>query len=313
MARPKIAIIGAGNVGGTIAHLTALKELGDVVLLDIVPELAQGKALDISEALPIERIDISVAGTNDYHDIENADVVIVTAGLQRLSGMTALDLLQGSAKIIREVAANVKKYCPKAFVIVVSNPLDAMVWLFQKESGLPHHHVVGMAGVLDCSRYTHFLAKEFKVSVKSVVGGNIGGHREITVPLVHSSSIAGVMLPSLLKRGEITQDRLDAIIKRTREGGKEITDLLQTKTSYYAAASATVAMLQAHLKDAKRMFPCAVWLNGEYGIKDIYFGVPVILGAGGAERIVEIDLTPNEKEMFDQSLAKVREMIKAIA
>ncbi len=312
MSRPKIAIIGAGNVGGTIAHLIALKELGDIILFDITAGLPQGKALDISEALPIERIDLSVTGTNDYHDIENADVVIVTAGLRQLPEMTPLDILQGTAKIIREVAQNIKKYCPKAFVIVVTNPLDAMTWLFQKESGLPHHRVIGMSGVLDCSRYTHFLAKEFKVSVKSVVGGNIGGHKEITVPLVHSSSIAGVMLPSLLKRGEITQERLDAIIKRTREGGKEIADLLQTKTSFYAAASGAVAIVQIYLKDTKRMLPCAVWLNGEYGIKDIYFGVPVILGASGAEKIVEIDLTPDEKKMFDESLAKVREMIKAI-
>lgn len=312
MARPKISIIGAGDIDGTVAHLIALKELGDIVLFDIVPGLPQGKALDISESFPIERIDVSLVGTNDYNDIQNSDVVIVTAGLRRISGMTPYDLLAGSAEIIREVAPNIKKQCPNAFVIVVSNPIDAMVWLFQKESGLPHQRVVGMAGVLDGSRYNYFLAKEFNVSVKSVVGEMLGGHREIAVPLTHHSSVAGISLQNLVKMGWVTQERLDAIVKHTREAGGEIANLLQTKTAYYAPASATVAMVSAHLKDVKRIFPCAVWLNGEYGIKDLYFGVPVILGAGGVEKVIEIDLSPSEKAMFDESLARVREMIDAV-
>lgn len=312
MARPKISIIGAGDIGGTVAHLIALKELGDIVLFDIIPDLPQGKALDISESFPIERIDVSLVGTNDYRDIQNSDVVIVTAGLRRISGMTPYDLLSGSAEIIREIAPNIKKQCPNAFIIVVSNPLDAMVWLFQKESGLPHQRVVGMAGVLDGSRYNYFLAKEFNISVKSVAGEMLGGHREIAVPLTDHSSVAGISLPNLVKMGWITQKRLDAIVKHTREAGGEIASLLQTKTAYYAPASATVAMVNAHLKDVKRIFPCAVWLNGEYGIKDLYFGVPVILGAGGVEKVIEIDLSPSEKAMFDESLAKVKEMIDAV-
>ena len=312
MPRPQIAIIGAGDIGGTIAHLIALKELGDIILFDIVPGLAQGKALDISESFPIERLDCFIKGTNKYEDIQNSDVVIVTAGLRRTPGMTPFDLLDGSSKIIREIAPNIKKHCPQAFIIVVSNPLDAMVWLFQKESGLPHHRVVGMAGVLDCARYSYFLAKELKVSVKSVAGASLGGHREIAVPLPHRSSVAGISLPDLVKMGWTTYERLDAIVKHTREAGGEIANLLQTKTAYYAPASATVAMVKAYLKDEKRIFPCAVWLNGEYGIKDFYFGVPVVLGAGGVEKIVEIDLSPEERAMFDESLAKVREMVKAI-
>jgi len=312
MARKKIALIGAGQIGGTLALLIGLKELGDVVLFDIVDGVPQGKSLDISQSAPIEGFDARFHGTNNYDDIKGADVVIVTAGVPRKPGMSRDDLIGINAKVVREVGAAIKKNCPKAFVIVITNPLDAMVWVMREACGLPHNMVVGMAGVLDSARFRTFLADEFKVSVEDVTACVLGGHGDTMVPLVRYSTVAGIPLPDLIKMGWTTQERLDAIVQRTRDGGAEIVGLLKTGSAFYAPAAAAIQMAESFLLDKKRVLPCAAHLTGEYGVKDLYVGVPVILGAGGVERVVEIDLNASERAMFEKSVSAVRGLIEAV-
>jgi len=312
MARKKIALIGAGQIGGTLALLIGLKELGDVVLFDIVDGVPQGKSLDISQSAPIEGFDARFYGTNNYDDIKGADVVIVTAGVPRKPGMSRDDLIGINAKVVREVGAAIKKNCPKAFVIVITNPLDAMVWVMREACGLPHNMVVGMAGVLDSARFRTFLAEEFKVSVEDVTACVLGGHGDTMVPLARYSTVAGIPLPDLIKMGWTTQERLDAIVQRTRDGGAEIVGLLKTGSAFYAPAAAAIQMAESFLLDKKRVLPCAAHLKGEYGVKDLYVGVPVILGAGGVERVVEIDLNASERAMFEKSVSAVRGLIEAV-
>ena len=312
MARKKIALIGAGQIGGTLALLIGLKELGDVVLFDIVEGVPQGKSLDIAQSAPIEGFDARFRGTNSYDDIKGADVVIVTAGVPRKPGMSRDDLLGINAKVVREVGAAIKKNCPKAFVIVITNPLDAMVWVMREACGLPHNMVVGMAGVLDSARFRCFLAEEFKVSVEDVTAFVLGGHGDTMVPLVRYSTVAGIPLPDLIKMGWTTRERLDAIVQRTRDGGAEIVGLLKTGSAFYAPAAAAVQMAESFLLDKKRVLPCAAHLKGEYGVKDLYVGVPVVLGAGGVEKVVEIELNASEKAMFDKSVSAVRGLIDVV-
>jgi malate dehydrogenase len=312
MARRKIALIGAGNIGGTLALLIGLKELGDVVLFDIVDGVPQGKALDIAQASPIEGYDARYVGANGYDAIKDADVVIVTAGSPRKPGMSRDDLLSINGKVVREVGQAIKAHCPKAFVIVITNPLDVMVWVMREACGLPHKMVVGMAGVLDSARFRYFLAEEFKVSVEDVTAFVLGGHGDSMVPLVRYSTVAGIPLPDLVKKGWTTQARLDQIVQRTRDGGAEIVGLLKTGSAFYAPAAAAVQMAESYLKDKKRVLPCAAHLDGQYGVKDLYVGVPVILGAGGVERVVEIDLDASERAMFDKSVSAVRGLIDAM-
>jgi len=312
MARRKIALVGAGQIGGTLAHLIALQELGDVVLYDIVEGVPQGKALDIAESTPVAGVDARLIGTNDYADIAGADVVIVTAGLPRKPGMSRDDLLNTNAGIIKTVAENIARYCPEAFVIVVTNPLDAMVWVMQKVSGLPTHKVVGMAGVLDSARFRYFLAEEFGVSVQDVTAFVLGGHGDSMVPLVRYSTVAGIPVPDLVRMGWTTQERIDAIVQRTRDGGAEIVKLLKTGSAFYAPAHSAIAMARAYLLDQKRVLPCAAWLDGQYGVHGLYVGVPVVIGAGGVERVIEIELTPEEREAFQRSVQHVRELCEAV-
>jgi len=312
MARRKIALIGAGQIGGTLALLIGLKQLGDVVLFDIIEGGPQGKALDISQAAPIEDFDARYVGTNDYADIKGADVVIVTAGVPRKPGMSRDDLLGINAKVVRDVGAAIKQHCPKAFVIVITNPLDAMVWVMREACGLPHNMVVGMAGVLDSARFRTFLAEEFKVSVEDVTAFVLGGHGDTMVPLTRYSTVAGIPLPDLVKKGWTTQARLEAIVQRTRDGGAEIVGLLKTGSAFYAPAAAAIQMAESYLLDEKRVLPCAAHLKGEYGVKDLYVGVPVVLGAGGVERVVEIELNASERAMFDKSVSAVRGLIEAV-
>jgi malate dehydrogenase len=312
MARKKIALIGAGQIGGTLALLIGLKHLGDVVLFDIIDGVPQGKALDIAQAGAVEDYDARILGTNSYDDIKGADVVIVTAGVPRKPGMSRDDLLGINAKVMREAGAAIKKNCPQAFVIVITNPLDAMVWVMRESCGLPHNMVVGMAGVLDSARFRTFLAEEFKVSVEDVTAFVLGGHGDTMVPLIRYSTVAGIPLPDLVKKGWTTQARLDAIVQRTRDGGAEIVGLLKTGSAFYAPASSAIQMAESYLLDKKRVLPCAAHLNGEYGVKDLYVGVPVVLGAGGVERVVEIDLDASERAMFDKSVSAVRGLIDAV-
>jgi len=312
MARRKIALIGAGQIGGTLALLIGLKQLGDVVLFDIVDGVPQGKALDIAQAGPVEDYDARYLGTNSYDDIKDADVVIVTAGVPRKPGMSRDDLIGINAKVVREVGAAIKRNCPRAFVIVITNPLDAMVWVMREACGLPHNMVVGMAGVLDSARFRTFLAEEFKVSVEDVTAFVLGGHGDTMVPLVRYSTVAGIPLPDLVKKGWTTQARLDAIVQRTRDGGAEIVGLLKTGSAFYAPASSAIQMAESYLLDKKRVLPCAAHLNGEYGVKDLYVGVPVVLGAGGVERVVEIDLDASERAMFEKSVSAVRGLIDTV-
>ncbi|MSO88783.1 MAG: malate dehydrogenase [Rhodospirillaceae bacterium] len=310
MARPKIALVGAGQIGGTLAVLAGLKELGDITLIDVVDGVPQGKALDIAQAAPVEGFDARMAGSNDFAALAGAQVVIVTAGVPRKPGMSRDDLIGINAKIIANVADNIKKHCPGAFVIVITNPLDCMVWVMRELSGLPHSRVVGMAGVLDSARFRHFLADEFKVSVEDVTAFVLGGHGDTMVPLVRYSTIAGVPLPDLVAMGWTTQAKIDAIVQRTRDGGAEIVNLLKTGSAFYAPASSAIAMAESFLRDKRRVLPCAAWLTGQYGVKDLYVGVPTVIGAGGVERIVEIKLNPDEKAMFDKSVASVRGLIE---
>jgi malate dehydrogenase len=312
MARSKIALVGAGNIGGTLAHLIGLKELGDVVLFDIVEGVPQGKALDIAESAPIERFDAAFQGAGDYAPIAGAEVVIVTAGVPRKPGMSRDDLLSINAKVMKAVGDGIKQHAPKAFVICITNPLDAMVMALQKFSGLPPAKVVGMAGVLDSARFRYFLASELKVSVQDVTAFVLGGHGDTMVPLPRYSTVAGVPLPDLVKMGWLKQERLDQIIQRTRDGGAEIVNLLKTGSAFYAPASAAVQMAESYLKDQKRVLPCAAHLDGQYGVKGLYVGVPVVIGAGGVERIVEIALNADEKAAFDKSVGAVKGLIDAM-
>jgi malate dehydrogenase len=312
MARKKIALIGAGQIGGTLALLAGLKDLGDVVLFDVVDGVPQGKALDIAEASPIEGFDAVYRGANKYDGIKGADVVIVTAGIPRKPGMSRDDLISTNAKVIETVGAAIKKHCPKAFVIVITNPLDVMVYVMRQASGLPANRVVGMAGVLDSARFRYFLAEEFKVSVEDVTAFVMGGHGDTMVPLIRYSTVAGIPVPDLVKMGWTTKERLDAIVQRTRDGGAEIVNLLKTGSAFYAPAAAAISMAEAYLKDKKRVLPCAAELNGEYGVKGLYVGVPVVIGAGGVVRVVEIDLNKAEKAMFDKSVAAVRGLIDVV-
>lgn len=311
MARTKIALIGGGMIGGTLAHLIGLKELGDVVIFDVAEGLPQGKALDIAQSGAVEGFDCSLRGTNAYADIEGASVCIVTAGVPRKPGMSRDDLIGINLKVMEQVGAGIRKYAPGAFVIVITNPLDAMVWALQKASGLPRNMVIGMAGVLDTARFRHFLAEEFRVSVEDVSAFVLGGHGDDMVPLIRYSAVGGIPLPDLVKMGWIRQDRLDQIVDRTRKGGGEIVGLLKTGSAYYAPASSAVAMAESFLKDKKRVLPCAAYLNGEYGVKGLYVGVPVIIGSGGTERVVEIDLNSAERSMLMKSIESVKGLVDA--
>ncbi len=311
MARKKIALIGAGNIGGTLAHLAAVRELGDIVLFDVVEGIPEGKALDLAQCGPVEGFDSKLRGTQDYADIAGADVIIVTAGVARKPGMSRDDLLGINLKVMKAVGEGIKAHAPNSFVICITNPLDAMVWALREFSGLPHERVVGMAGVLDSARFRHFLAEEFKVSVEDVTAFVLGGHGDTMVPVVEYSTVAGIPIPDLIKMGWSTQERIDAIVQRTRSGGGEIVALLKTGSAYYAPASSAIEMTDSYLKDKKRILPCAAYLNGEYGVKGLYVGVPVIIGAGGAERIVEIDLNASERSMFIKSVESVKNLVDA--
>ena len=311
MARNKIALIGSGMIGGTLAHLVGLKELGDVVLFDIAQGIPQGKALDIAQSSVVEGFDATMTGANDYAAIKGVDVCIVTAGVPRKPGMSRDDLLGINLKVMEQVGAGIKKYAPKAFVICITNPLDVMVWALQKFSGLPKNKVVGMAGVLDSSRFRRFLADEFDVSVEDVTAFVLGGHGDSMVPLARYSTVAGIPLPDLIKMGWVSKQRLEEIIQRTRGGGAEIVGLLKTGSAYYAPASSAIEMAEAYLKDKKRVLPCAAHLAGQYGVKDLYVGVPTVLGAGGVERVIEINLNKSEQNAFDKSVAAVAGLCEA--
>ena len=312
MARNKIALVGAGQIGGTLALLAGMKELGDVAIVDIAEGVPQGKALDIAEAAPVEGFDAKYSGSNDYDVIKDADVVIVTAGVPRKPGMSRDDLIGINTGVINTVGANIKKYAPNAFVIVITNPLDVMVEVMQRASGLPANKVVGMAGVLDSARFRHFLAEEFNVSVQDVNAFVLGGHGDTMVPLVRYSTVAGIPLPDLVKMGWTTQEKLDAIVQRTRDGGAEIVNLLKTGSAFYAPASSAIAMAESYLRDKRRVLPCAARLEGQYGINGLYIGVPVVIGKNGVEKIVEIELNAEEKIMFDHSVDAVKNLVAAM-
>jgi len=311
MARHKIALIGAGQIGGTLAHLAGLKELGDVILFDIAEGIPQGKGLDIAQSSPVDGFDAKFAGTQSYSAIKGADVVIVTAGVPRKPGMSRDDLLEINLKVMEQVGTGIKTYAPDAFVICITNPLDAMVWALQQASGLPRHMVCGMAGVLDSSRFRLFLAEEFDVSIKDVTAFVLGGHGDTMVPLPRYSTVGGIPLPDLIKMNWTTKQRLDEIIQRTRDGGAEIVGLLKTGSAFYAPAASAISMAESYLKDQKRVLPCAAHLKGEYGVDDLYVGVPVVIGAQGIERIVEIELNRSEQSAFDKSVEAVKGLVEA--
>ena len=311
MSRNKIALIGAGNIGGTLALLAGLKELGDVVLFDIVDGIPQGKALDIAEASPVEGFDASVTGSDDYSEISGADVVIVTAGIARKPGMSRDDLIGTNTKVMHSVGKGIKENCPNAFVICITNPLDVMVGILQKACGLPTNKVVGMAGVLDSARFRYFLAEEFKVSIEDVTAFVLGGHGDTMVPLERYSTVAGIPVPDLIKMGWSTEEKLAEIVQRTRDGGAEIVKLLKTGSAFYAPASSAIEMAEAYLRDKKRVLPCAAYCDGQYGLNGLYVGVPVVLGSNGVERIVEIEMNGSERAMFDHSVQAVRELNEA--
>jgi malate dehydrogenase len=311
MARNKIALIGSGQIGGTLALLIGLKELGDVVMFDVAEGVPQGKSLDLVQASPVEGFDAKLAGANSYEAIEGASVCIVTAGVPRKPGMSRDDLLSINLKVMEQVGAGLKKYAPNAFVICITNPLDAMVWALQKCCGLPKNMVVGMAGVLDSARFRYFLADEFNVSVEDVTGFVLGGHGDTMVPLVRYSTVAGIPLPDLVKMGWTTQARIEQIVDRTRNGGGEIVSLLKTGSAFYAPASSAIAMAESYLRDKKRVLPCAAWLNGEYNVKDLYVGVPVVIGAKGVERVVEVEFNSAERGMFEKSVQSVEGLVDA--
>jgi len=311
MARNKIALIGAGMIGGTLAHLAAAKEMGDVVLFDIAEGMPAGKALDLSQAAPVDGFDSNLKGTSEYADIAGADVIIVTAGVPRKPGMSRDDLLGINLKVMKAVGEGIAANAPEAFVICITNPLDAMVWALREFSGLPHEKVVGMAGVLDSARFQHFLAEEFDVSVKDVTAFVLGGHGDTMVPVLEYSTVAGIPIPDLIKMGWSTQEKMDAIVKRTRGGGGEIVGLLGNGSAYYAPATSAIAMAESYLKDQKRLFPCAANLNGEYGVDGLYVGVPIIISAKGVDRIVEIELNAEAQKNFDVSVDAVKELLEA--
>ena len=306
--RNKIALIGSGNIGGTLAHLAAIKELGDVTLFDIADGIPQGKALDLAQSGPVESFDSNVKGSNDYSSLSGSDVVIVTAGVARKPGMSRDDLVEINTKVMKQVGKGIKENCPKAFIICITNPLDAMVGVLQRASGLPTNMVVGMAGVLDSARFRHFLAEEFNVSVSDVTAFVLGGHGDTMVPLSRYSAVAGIPVPDLVKMGWSSQEKIDQIVQRTRDGGAEIVGLLKTGSAFYAPASAAIEMAESYLKDKKKLLPCAAFVDGYYNLKGIYVGVPVIIGKDGVERIVEIDFEPDEKEMFDHSISAVKQL-----
>lgn len=310
--RPKISLIGGGNIGGTLAHLISLKELGDVMMVDVAEGLPQGKTLDISQSCIIEGSDIHLQGSNDYKDIENSDVIIVTAGLPRKPGMSRDDLVLINADITKKVAAAIKQYSPEAFVIMITNPLDAMVYVMLKASGLPHNKVVGMAGVLDCSRFSSFLAEEFQVSSENINSFVLGGHGDAMVPLVRYSTVCGIPVYDLIEMGWSTKERIDAIVERTRNGGGEIVSLLKTGSAYYAPAASAIEMLESYLKDKRKILSCAAYLQGEYGENDLYAGVPVIISRNGVEKIVEIKLNEQEKALFAKSIAGVKKLLELV-
>jgi malate dehydrogenase len=311
MARKKIALIGAGMIGGTLAHLCGIREMGDIVLFDIAEGIPQGKALDIAQAAPVEGFDARLKGTNDYADIMGADVCIVTAGVARKPGMSRDDLLGINLKVMKAVGEGIRTHAPDSFVICITNPLDAMVWALREFSGLPHERVVGMAGVLDSARFRHFLAEEFNVSVEDVTAFVLGGHGDTMVPIVQYSTVAGIPIPDLIKMGWSSQERIDAIVQRTRSGGGEIVGLLKTGSAYYAPATSAIAMAESFLKDKKRVLPAAANLTGHYGVNNLYVGVPVVIGAGGVERIVEIELDETAQANFNVSVDAVKELLVA--
>ena len=312
MARKKIALIGAGNIGGTLAHLVGLKELGDVVLFDIVKGIPQGKALDIVQSSPASGFDAKYLGANSYRAIRGADVVIVTAGIPRKPGMSRDDLVSGNTGVMEAVGAGIKANCPKAFVICITNPLDAMVLVLKEASGLPHNKVVGMAGILDSARFRYFLAEEMDVSVKDVTAFVLGGHGDTMLPLARYSTVAGIPLPDLVKMGWISKEKLTEIVQRTRDGGAEIVKLLKAGSAFYAPATAAIEMAEAYIKDQKRVLPCAAFLNGQYGVKGMYVGVPVIIGSRGVERIVEISLSKTEMLQFQKSVSAVKNLVALV-
>jgi malate dehydrogenase len=311
MARNKIALIGAGQIGGTLAHLAALKELGDIVLFDIVDGVPQGKALDLAESGPVEGFNAKLKGASSYAEIAGADVIIVTAGVPRKPGMSRDDLLGINLKVMESVGAGIKANAPDAFVVCITNPLDAMVWALQKASGTPHNKIIGMAGVLDSARFRYFLSQELDVSVEDVTAFVLGGHGDDMVPSVRYSTVAGIPLPDLVKMGWTTQAKIDAIVERTRKGGGEIVNLLKTGSAFYAPASSAIAMAESYLRDQRRVLPCAAYLNGQYGVKDSYIGVPVVIGANGVEKIIEIALDEAEQAMFAKSVNSVNVLIEA--
>ncbi len=313
MARSKIGLVGAGNIGGTLALLAGLKELGDIALIDIMEGIPEGKALDIAEGSPVEGYDAAVTGGSDYAALRGADVVIVTAGVARKPGMSRDDLIGINTGVMQQVGAGIKANAPDAFVICITNPLDVMVGVLRDACGLPHNQVVGMAGVLDSARFRYFLAQEFGVSVEDVTAFVLGGHGDTMVPLPRYSTVAGIPVPDLIAMGWSTQDRIDAIIQRVRDGGAEIVALLKTGSAFYAPASAAIQMAEAYLKDKKRVLPCAAWCDGVYGLDGLYVGVPAVIGAGGVERVVEIELNAGEKAMFDKSVNAVRTLNEVVA
>lgn len=310
MARNRIALIGGGQIGGTLAHLAGIKELGEVILFDIVDGIPQGKSLDLAQSAPVEGFDAKFKGVNEYAEIKDADVVIVTAGVPRKPGMSRDDLLEINLKVMEQVGAGLRKYAPDAFVICVTNPLDAMVWALQKTSGLPRNKVVGMAGVLDSARFRYFLSEEFDVSVQDVSAMVLGGHGDSMVPLIRYSTVAGIPLPDLVRMRWITQRRLDEIVQRTRDGGAEIVGLLKTGSAYYAPATAALEMAESYLKNKKRVLPCAAYLNGEYGVKGLYAGVPIVISAKGVERVIELELTSSERDAFMNSVESVKSLVE---
>ena len=311
MSRNKIALVGAGNIGGTLALLAGLKELGDVILFDIVDGVPQGKALDIAEASPVEGFDANITGSDDYSKISGADVVIVTAGIARKPGMSRDDLIGTNTKVMHSVGKGIRENCPNAFVICITNPLDVMVGILQKACGLPTNKVVGMAGVLDSARFRYFLAEEFNVSVQDVTAFVLGGHGDTMVPLERYSTVAGIPVPDLIKMGWSTEEKLAEIVQRTRDGGAEIVKLLKTGSAFYAPASSAIEMAEAYLRDKKRVLPCAAYCDGQYGLDGLYVGVPAVLGSGGVERIVEIEMNDSERAMFDHSVQAVIELNEA--
>jgi malate dehydrogenase len=311
MARAKIALVGAGMIGGTLAHIAAREALGDVILFDIVDGVPQGKALDLNEATPVFGADVLLKGASDYADIAGADVCIVTAGVPRKPGMSRDDLLGINLKVMKAVGEGIKTHAPDAFVICITNPLDAMVWALREFSGLAHEKIIGMAGVLDSARFRFFLAERLGVSVRDIHAWTLGGHGDDMVPMVRHSTVGGLPLPEWVAQGKLTQDELDAIVQRTRGGGGEIVALLKTGSAFYAPAESAIAMARSYLKDEKRVLPCATHLTGQYGVSDIYVGAPTVIGAGGAERVIEFPLDEAEKAMFAKSVASVQGLIEA--